>query len=258
MYLDAILEHHRTLARLDHRDVSQLVALTRLMSPVRGFRRGIADASRHHLAVIAEIKRRSPSRGILNATLDPAQIATTYERSGASCLSVLTDEEYFGGWPTDLVEARGASLLPVIRKDFTVSLNDVCDTRLMGADCVLLIATALSETELLEFHQFAHDIGLDALVEVHNEDELERALVIGANLIGVNQRDLTTFEVDHGRAQSLALRIPSGVVKVAESGVRNGEDARALRDAGYDALLVGESLVTSEDIATTLRALLVP
>lgn len=258
MYLDDILEHHRTLARLDHRDVSQLVELTRSMSPVRGFRRGIADASRHHLAVIAEIKRRSPSRGILNATLDPAQIATTYECSGASCLSVLTDEKYFGGSPTDLVEARGASLLPVIRKDFTVSLNDVCDTRLMGADCVLLIATALSETELLEFHQFAHDIDLDVLVEVHNEDELERALVIGANLIGVNQRDLTTFEVDHGRAQGLAARIPPGVVKVAESGVRNGEDARALRDAGYDAVLVGETLVTTEDIATTLRALLVP
>ena len=258
MYLDDILEHHRTLARLDHREVSDLVAQTRSMSPIRGFRDAIVDTSRHHLAVIAEIKRQSPSRGILNATLDPTSIAVIYEDGGASCLSVLTDEKYFGGSQTDLAKARRASPLPVIRKDFIVSLNDVCDTRLMGADCILLIASALSKSELSEFYQFASDVGLDALVEVHDEDELEHALDVGANLIGVNQRDLTTFEVDHDRAKNLAARIPPGVVKVAESGVRNGDDARALRDAGYDAVLVGETLVTSGDIATTLRALLVP
>ncbi|MHB1130423.1 MAG: indole-3-glycerol phosphate synthase TrpC, partial [Ilumatobacteraceae bacterium] len=164
----------------------------------------------------------------------------------------------FGGSKSDLVAARGASVLPVLRKDFTISLSDVCDTRLMGADCVLLIVAALSRSELSEFHQRSHDIGLEVLVEVHDEDELEWALDIGANLIGVNQRDLTTFEVDHTRAQRLATLIPSGVVKVAESGVRNRDDARALRDSGYDAVLVGESLITSDDIAVTLQALLVP
>ncbi|MHB1090497.1 MAG: indole-3-glycerol phosphate synthase TrpC [Ilumatobacteraceae bacterium] len=258
MYLDDILKHHRALAKEDHRDVNVLAAEARLLPHTKSFHDAIADASRRHLAVIAEIKRRSPSKGTLNPTLDPVQIAKTYADGGASCLSVLTDEKYFGGSKSDLVAARGASVLPVLRKDFTISLSDVCDTRLMGADCVLLIVAALSRSELSEFHQMSHDIGLEVLVEVHDEDELEWALDIGANLIGVNQRDLTTFEVDHTRAQRLATLIPSGVVKVAESGVRNRDDARALRDSGYDAVLVGESLITSDDIAVTLQALLVP
>lgn len=228
------------------------------MPPVRSFRGAIADASLHHLVVIGEIKRRSPSKGNLNATLDPARIAQSYENGGASCLSVLTDEKYFGGSPTDLLAARGASTLPVIRKDFIVSVCDVCDTRLMGADCILLIAAALTVDELSEFNKVSHEIGLEVLVEVHDEEELECALGIGASLIGVNQRDLTTFEIDRTRAQYLAARIPAGVVKVAESGVRNGDDARTLRAAGYQAVLVGESLITSGDIAGSLRALLVP
>lgn len=258
MYLDDILEHHRALAKEDHRDVNLLVAQARSLPLIRSFRDSIVNASRHHLAVIAEIKRRSPSKGNLNATLNPAHIAKIYEQSGASCLSVLTDEKYFGGSKSDLMAARGASVLPVIRKDFTVSLSDVCDARLMGADCILLIAAALSRSELSEFHQLSHDVGLEVLVEVHDENELEEALDVGAHLIGVNQRDLTTFAVDHTRAQRLAALIPSGVVKVAESGVRDHDDARALRDAGYDAVLVGEALITSGDISTTLQALLVP
>lgn len=227
------------------------------MPPTRGFRRAIVEASHHHLAVIAEIKRRSPSKGNLNVDLDPAQVAQSYENGGASCLSVLTDEKYFGGSPIDLTVARLASSLPVIRKDFTVSVGDVCDTRLMGADCILLIAAALSKRELGDLHQASLDIGLDVLVEVHSANELERALGLGATLIGVNQRDLTTFEVDHSRAQQLAPFFPSGVVKVAESGVRNGQDARILRDLGFDAVLVGELLVTSENISASLQRLLV-
>lgn len=258
MYLDEILEHHRALAKEDHRDVNLLVAQARAMLPIRRFRDAIADTSRRHLAVIAEIKRKSPSKGTLNSTLDPVVIAEIYEQSGASCLSVLTDKRFFGGSKSDLLEAHGVSMIPVLRKDFIVSFGDICDTRLMSADCALLIASALSRSELSEFHQFAKKIGLDVLVEVHNEDELEYALTIGTNLIGVNQRDLTTFEVDHTRARRLASKIPFDVVKVAESGVRNHDDARALRDAGYDAVLVGESLITSGDISTTLRDLLVP
>lgn len=258
MYLDDILGHHRALAQLDGRDVNQLALQAQLLPPARGFRAAIADSSPLHLAVIAEIKRRSPSKGDLKATLDPAVLAQDYENGGANCLSVLTDEKYFGGSRNDLIAARSATSLPVIRKDFTVSLHDVCDTRLMGADCVLLIVAALSRTELSEFYKLASDIGLDVLVEIHDEVELDRALDLGANLIGVNQRDLTTFEVDPSRADRLVGRIPTNVVKVAESGVRNGQDAQALRDAGYDAILVGESLITANDLSSVLKSLLVP
>lgn len=257
MYLDEILAHHRALARDDHRDVGLLVAQARAMGPIKSFRNAIVDASQDHLAVIAEIKRRSPSKGDLNVGLDPAQIAQSYEIGGASCLSVLTDEKYFGGSPQDLSAARRASQLPVIRKDFTVSRADVCDTRLMGADCILLIVAALTTVELSEFHRVSLDIGLEVLVEVHSVEELKIALGIGATLIGVNQRNLATFEVDHTRAQQMATQFPTGVVKVAESGVRNSDDARALRESGYDAVLVGESLITSKDISETLKGLLV-
>ena len=152
--------------------------------------------------------------------------------------------------------ARAACALPVLRKDFTVCGLDVLDTRAMGADCVLLIAAALDRAELIGFHQLAVEIGLDVLVEIHDEDELEAALAAGAGLIGVNQRDLVTFEVDHERAQRMASIIPETAVKVAESGVRGAADARALRDAGYHAVLVGETLVTSDDAAATIRGLI--
>jgi indole-3-glycerol phosphate synthase len=191
----------------------------------------------------------------LNATLDPADLAMTYEDGGAECLSVLTDRQFFGGSATDLTEARAVTKVPVLRKDFTVAPHDVCDARLMGADCVLLIAAALSAEELRSFHALATEIGLDALVEVHDERELEVALGVGATLVGVNQRDLVTFEVDNDRAARMAAAIPDGIVKVAESGVRGGDDARALHDAGYHAVLVGETLVTATDPIRTIHEL---
>ena len=168
---------------------------------------------------------------------------------------MLTDEAFFGGSVADLQAARGSTTLPAIRKDFTVSERDVCDARLMGADCVLLIAAALAPAELVAFHRLAREIGLDVLVEVHDEGELEVAVQAGATLVGVNQRDLVTFQVDHERAVRVAGRMPEGVVRVAESGVRDAADAASLRAAGYHAILVGESLVTSPDPAATLRSL---
>ena len=173
-------------------------------------------------------------------------------------MSVLTDGPHFGGSPEDLQAARQAVSLPVIRKDFTVSERDVCDARLMGADAVLLIAAALSVEELCRFHRLATEIGLDALVEIHDERELEHALTAQATLVGVNQRDLVTFKVDHERAVRMGGVIPSNVVRVAESGVRGADDARSLRVAGYDAVLVGETLVTSPDPARSLGELRVP
>ena len=221
----------------------------------RGFASRLRQDSTNNLAVIAEIKRRSPSRGSLNSELDPTLISQNYEQGGASCLSVLTDQEFFGGSVTDLQQARSAVNLPVLRKDFTVSMRDICDARIMGADCVLLIAAALTPRELADFYIFATDLGLDALVEVHDENELTVAIECGASLIGVNQRDLHTFEVDHQRAVRMGAMMPANVIRVAESGVKTRDDARSLRDAGYDAVLVGESLVTATDITKSVREL---
>jgi indole-3-glycerol phosphate synthase len=254
-YLDRIVAAHRDAATRDDRPLGALASEAVLVGATRGFRDALVASAPDGLAVISEIKRRSPSRGDLNAGLDPAALAATYERGGASCLSVLTDVDHFGGSVADLQAARAATALPVLRKDFTVSEHDVCDARLMGADCVLLIVAALSDGELESFHRLAIEIGLDVLVEIHDERELERALRVGATLIGVNQRDLVTFQVDHERALRMAGVIPSGVVRVAESGVRGPSDAAALAAAGYDAVLVGETLVTAADPAAAVRAL---
>lgn len=225
------------------------------MEPCRSFTSALVGLD--HLAVIAEIKRRSPSKGDLNAALDPRATAQAYERGGASCLSVLTDEPHFGGSAADLAAAREAVSVPVLRKDFTVDARDVCDARIMGADCVLLIAAALSPDELLEYLQVADDLGMGALVEVHDEVELDVAIEAGASLVGVNQRDLFTFAVDHERAVRMGAAMPSDVIRVAESGVRGRDDAQRLWDAGYHAVLVGEHLVTAVDPSAALADLLV-
>lgn len=253
-YLDAILQHHRAAAAADDRALEPLIKQAQAMPPTRGFR--LALASAEQLAVIAEVKRRSPSKGNLNAGLDPAELAGLYEQGGASCISVLTDADHFGGSVDDLQSARVACSLPVIRKDFTVSALDVVDARLMGADCVLLIVAALTPEELARFHRLAIDIGLDVLVEIHDERELEHALAAEAAIVGVNQRDLMTFQVDHERAKRMAAMIPDHALKVAESGVRDGDDARMLEAAGYDAVLVGETLVTSGDPVAAIADLI--
>jgi len=256
-YLDAILDHHRSAADLDDRRTDRLVEQVASLPPCRGFRDALADGER--LEVIAEVKRRSPSKGRLVEHLDPGELAVRYQRGGAAALSVLTDAPHFGGSPEDLALARAAVTLPVLRKDFTVAANDVCDARLMGADCVLLIVAALDDVQLRDFSGLASQLGLDVLVEVHDEAELDRALTHAAGtLIGVNQRDLVTFEVDTARAVRMAPQMPEGTVCVAESGVRGVGDARALAAAGYHAVLVGEHLVTSEDPVVALDALRVP
>ena len=252
-YLDRILARHREVAAADQRSIGAMLDDARAMPAARGFRAALAGLD--HLAVISEVKRRSPSKGDLNAGLDPSWLAQAYERGGASCLSVLTDEEFFGGSSADLQAARGACGLPVLRKDFTVSERDVLDARLMGADCVLLIAAALDRSELVGFHALAVEVGLDVLVEIHDEPEMEAALDAGATLVGVNQRDLVTFQVDHARALRMASAMPDHVVKVAESGVRGPADAADLHAAGYHAVLVGETLVTSGDPEAAVRAL---
>ena len=241
------------MAREDQRSLDGLIAQAAGLPAARGFRNQLLAAE--GIAVISEVKRRSPSKGDLAPEIDPAQLAQTYALGGASCLSVLTDEAWFGGSVDDLQQARSAVSLPVLRKDFTVDARDVVDARLMGADAVLLIAAALDDAELLAFSALARELGLDVLVEIHDEPELERALNADADLVGVNQRDLLTFEVDQQRAVRIAPQMPAGVVRVAESGIRGPDDARTLSAAGYHALLVGETLVTSRDPADTLRGL---
>ena len=257
MYLDNIVQSHREKAAREHRNLDELVAQAGLLPATRGFAEQLVVGSREQLCVIAEIKRKSPSKGVLHPDLIASNISALYEQGGASCLSVLTDEHFFGGSVEDLQRARASTSLPVIRKDFTVSEFDVVDARLMGADCVLLIAAVLTNDELSRFFDLAMHIGLDVLVETHDESELDRALNVGANIVGVNQRDLITFEVDHARAERMASLIPPTVVRVAESGVRDAHDARRLRDAGYDAVLVGESIVTAVDPVSAVRDLLV-
>jgi indole-3-glycerol phosphate synthase len=254
-YLDRILEDHRAASAADPEPLADLLDAARSAAPPRGFRDALSHASTDELAVIAEVKRRSPSKGDLAVDLDPAALGRQYESGGAACLSVLTDEAWFGGSPHDLAAARAAVSVPVLRKDFTVDPRDVCRARLMGADAVLLIVAALDDEELADFHALARELHLDVLVEVHDEAELERAVSAGAALIGVNQRDLVTFEVDTARAERVGAAMPDGVLRVAESGIRDAGDARRLVDAGFHAVLVGESVVTAGDPARSVAAL---
>ncbi len=251
-YLDQIIADHRARALADQRSLDQLLAEAMSLPETRGFRSSLMQPG---LSVIAEIKRRSPSKGDLFITLDPSVLAREYQEGGAACISVLTDEENFGGSTEDLQKARAAVKLPVLRKDFTVHERDIVDARLMGADAVLLIASALSTGELERFFSLSRELELDALVECHDEAELEMALAVGADLVGVNQRNLFTFEVDQDRAARLAALLPNDVVAVAESGIRSPVDAAALREAGYAAILVGETLVTSENPTAAVAAL---
>jgi indole-3-glycerol phosphate synthase len=260
-YLDRIGAWHRDAALLDRRNIAELAAEARAAAPARGFVEALrfsrsCNSGGPAIAIVAEVKRRSPSKGDIAPQLDPVAVALDYAAGGAACLSVLTDGPHFGGSREDLELARAAVSLPVLRKDFTVAAADVYDARIMGADAVLLIVALLAQDELAELFGLAGVLGLDALVEVHDEAELERALAIGAGLIGVNQRDLHTFRVDPERAGRVAAHIPGDVVKVAESGVDSPAEVAALAQAGFDAVLVGESLLRSPDRRAAVAALL--
>jgi len=254
-FLADILAAHREVAAADARDVDELLAEAVRRPPTLGFAEALTAHAGQGLGVIAEVKRRSPSKGDLDPDLDPAELAREYADGGATCLSVLTDGPGFGGSPADLAAARNATGLPTLRKDFTVCRADVCDARLMGADAVLLIVAALEQAELVEMLGLAAICGLAVLVEVHDDEELARAVDSGARIIGVNQRDLHTFEVDEDRAARLAERIPPYVLAVAESGVRDGDDAARLAAAGYQAVLVGETFIRSPARPAAVKAM---
>ncbi len=229
----------------------ELAAAAAAAPPARDFVGALAGSA---LGVIAEIKRRSPSKGVLAPDLDPAALARAYAAGGASCLSVLTDGPYFGGGPADLVAARGAVDLPVLRKDFTVDPVQIDEARAMGADAVLLIVAALDDGALADLHAHAVGRGLAVLVEVHDDAELDRALALRPHLVGVNARDLSSFAEDLGTGERMIDRIPAGVVAVAESAIRAPADAARMAAAGFDAVLVGEALVRSDEPGGLVQA----
>ena len=240
------------------KSASQLAELGRSASKhiPRGFRGALARVSETGPAVIAELKKASPSRGVIRGSFHPSVLALELQEAGAAALSVLTEEEHFQGSLGNLSEASVAAELPCLRKDFIVSDFQILEARAHRADAVLLIVAALSDAELRHLRDAATSYHLDVLCEVHDADELKRALDHGFDLIGVNNRDLKTFEVKLETSEMLAPLIPSGIVKVAESGISKGSDIRRLRDAGYDAFLIGESLMKSEYPGETLKQLL--
>lgn len=248
-YLDDILASHRRRAILDTRNPHRRIEVPERPS----FRLAILEHRSLGNAVIAEVKRASPSKGDLHPDLSPTSLANEYVAGGASAISVLTDTDHFKGSVKDLQTVRDAVQLPILRKDFTVSVNDVLDTAEMGASCVLLIVAALSRAELAEFLRVSRDVGIDALVEVHDEAEAELALSLGADTVGVNQRDLHSFEVDVERAERVASILPVSVVRVAESGFHTADAVRRAASAGFDAVLVGEAFVTSAQPEVRVR-----
>lgn len=207
-------------------------------------------------ALIAEVKKASPSKGVIRAEFDPVKIARIYEQSGASCLSVLTDEPYFQGHDSYIHSIRIESSLPILRKDFMLTPYQIYESRALGADCVLLIMAALDDPTARTLHDTARDLEMDVLVEVHTVEEAERAAMLGAEMIGVNSRNLKTLTVSLDTAFDIVSHLPKSVVKIAESGISDHDTLTRLHDAGYDAFLVGESLMRAPDIGAAVKKLM--
>ena len=250
--LARIVKNKRVELRETSQHRAELERLAANRRDVRNFRAALRSS---HPAIIAEIKKASPSKGVFSESFNPASIANVYSSGGAAALSVLTDFDFFNGTLSDLVGARAAVALPVLRKDFTIDEVHVIEAAAHGADAILLIAALLDELTLRRFRELAMHYGMDALVEVHGDDELDRALGSGAAIVGVNNRNLHTFEVTLETSLRLAEKIPSSVVKVTESGIHSSQDVKSLRDAGFNAFLVGEHLMKSPDPAAALREL---
>jgi indole-3-glycerol phosphate synthase len=256
--LDTILarKHAEVAERAARLPLADLQARLTSAPPVRGF----ADALATRIAsgqpgVIAEVKKASPSKGVIRADFDPAAIARSYAAAGAACLSVLTDIDFFQGSDAYLQQARAACGLPVLRKDFVIDPYQIYEARVLGADCVLLIAAALDDTRLSEFAFLAAELGMDVLVEVHDLDELERALPVPARLLGINNRNLKTFEVSLQTTLDLKAAVPADRLLVTESGILTRADVACMREAGVHAFLVGEAFMRQPDPGAALQEL---
>jgi len=256
MYLPEILAHTRGVVA-ERKAAADLRAVERAAAEhePRRFARALRVKA-EGLAVIAELKKASPSKGLIRADFDAGLIAPMLEAGGAAVLSVLTDEKFFQGSLENLRRASAAVKIPCLRKDFMVDEFQVLEARANGADAILLIVAALSDAELRSLRESARSHGLDVLCEVHDREELERALALECECVGVNSRDLKTFEVSLERACELAAMLPESAVKVAESGIHTAADMKRLREAGYEAFLIGESLMRKDDPGVALRELL--
>jgi indole-3-glycerol phosphate synthase len=246
-------KHQEVLRRAAARPLDEVRAAAVAAPPPRDFRRALAGPAPR---LIAEIKRVSPAKGALHPDLSPASMARTYAAAGAHALSVLTDQEFFKGSDADLIEARAAVELPVLRKDFVLSPYQVYEALALGADAVLLIVALLEPAQLAELHLLATELGLSALVEVHAPTEVEAALAAGATLVGINNRDLTTFNVDLAATEAVRPLLPSTITVVSESGIATADDVRRALAAGATGILVGEALVTAPDPAVRIAELL--
>jgi len=256
--LHKILERKRkeVAQRSARLPLSEIKSLTQEVPPPRGFAAALQAAiAANKPAVIAEIKKASPSKGLIRENFAPDSIAISYAQSGASCLSVLTDVDFFQGADDYLQQARAACDLPVLRKDFLVDAWQVYESRLLGADCILLIVAALNDQQLAEFAAIAQQLNMDVLLEVHDSHELERALTIPAPLLGINNRNLRTFEVSLQTTLTLKSCVPSDRVLVTESGILTAEDVYTLRAADVNAFLVGEAFMRADDPGQALRQL---
>ncbi len=253
-FLDEIVQHKRSELEQARAAIPEdaLRAQACTAPPPRDF---AAALCKTRIAVIAELKAASPSAGVIRPQFDPAALARAYEAGGADALSVLTDRRFFRGQPEHLRAAREATRLPVLRKDFTLEAYHVYEARAMGADAVLLIAAILDDARLRALRALAEELGMAAVVEIHTEEEVARALRCGAKIIGINNRDLRTFQVDVGTTFRLRPRIPDGVLVVSESGITHPDQVRALEQAGVHAVLVGTALAGAADPAAALRAL---
>lgn len=224
-------------------------------------KRGFTDAikkkvSKEETAIIAEIKKASPSKGLIRKDFDPKKIAEEYQENGATCLSILTDEPFFQGKLEYLDHVRNSSELPILRKDFTIDPYQIYETKAYGGDCILLIVAALDLIQLKDFSQLANELNLDILIEVHSEKELKEALSINPNLIGINNRDLTTFEVDKNLSVKLAKQIPKDILVISESGISSREDILSSKENGIHSFLIGESFMKKESPGEALKIIL--
>ena len=249
------LEHIK--AQKAQKSLSDLDHESKNINEPKGFIKQILDFRLNDkIPLITEVKKASPSKGIIREDFDPVEIAKIYEQSGAACLSVLTDEPYFQGKDTYLQEIRKTVGLPLLRKDFMLYPYQIAESRALGADCILLIIAALEDSQTAELYQAAESYGMDVLVEIHDQQELERAMRLKPKMLGVNNRNLKTLEVSLETGIELASLIPDDVLKIGESGIYSKEDLDSLRNAGFKGFLVGESLMRQDDIGAAVKKLL--